>query len=386
MPESTVEKPEELLSSTELSKRIEMKTWKPRVYEKIRWFRENEPKGAISPIIRLAWSYLCNFTCDHCCAEERMDRTLIPNIQKAGMTSDPRRRMNYEDLARHCAEADEYGLFRYVLTGGEPTTWKDLYKVIEIIDPQRHLVIMDSNAWLLAERPDMIKELWDRGVYKMQISLDSGIEAEHDAFRNKAGSWKRVMKVLPLIRDQGFKMFVSTCLVKGRVFTQEFEDLCKLCADEKFGLYITLAKPTGSCREHKDEWVCTKEDVDQTRRLEEKYPGFVFTHMSPSYGGHTGCIAAKGIYTLEPQGEMVPCPYMDWSVGNVLNESLAAVLDRGLRIRDIGPQRNDCVIGEDPRFIAKHNGVVQARREAGNFLLPVPFGQGWTEQDLIQIK
>ncbi len=360
-----------------------MQGWKPRVSEKIQRFKEGEDNGVISPIIRLAWSYLCNFTCTHCCAEERMDRTLIPLLAKAKQ-EDSRRRMNYEDLARFATEYDEYGGFRIVLTGGEPTTWPDLFKVIKILDPERHLVIMDSNAWLLAEREDMIKKLWDAGVYKMQISLDSFVEAEHDEFRSKPGSFKRVMKILPEIKKTGFKMFLSTCLVRDRAFTKEFEDLCKFTTDNKFGLYVTYAKPTGTCRQHEVDWVVTKRDTDKIRELEQKYD--VFTHMTPSYGRHTGCITVKGINTLEPWGEMVPCPYMDWSIGNIFQNSLADIFRRGMMIRDLGPQRNDCLIGEDHEFIGKHNKVIADRKAAGNHLLPVPFGEGWTESDLIQIQ
>src|SRR5581483_11662381 len=181
-----------VLNKVEAVKRDELRYKKPRVYEKIRRFDEAAPKGVISPILRLAWSYLCNFECDHCCAEHRMDRFLIKITGKP----EQRRRMNYEDLARLAQEADEYGIYRFVLTGGEPTTWKDLFKVIETLDPDRHLVIMDSNAWLLGERPDFIQRLAGAGVYKMQISLDSYIAEEHDHFRNKPGSYKRVMESL----------------------------------------------------------------------------------------------------------------------------------------------------------------------------------------------
>ena len=44
---------------------------------------------------------------------------------------------------------------------------------------------------------------------------------------------------------------------------------------------MTLAKPVGSAREH-EEWVCTKEDVDQLKFLEDKKN--IFTHMTPNYG------------------------------------------------------------------------------------------------------
>jgi len=375
------------LNSVEAVKRDELRQRKPRVYEKIRRFDAAASKGVISPTLRLAWSYLCNFECDHCCAEHRMDRYLIKITGKP----EQRRRMNYEDLARLAQEADEYGIYRFVLTGGEPTTWKDLFKVIGILDPDRHLVIMDSNAWLLGEHPELIRKLADAGVYKMQISLDSYIPAEHDQFRNKPGSYKRVMQTLPLMLEAGMKLMVSTCLVRDRAFSEEFEDLCRFCQDLGAMLYVTYAKPTGTCGVHED-WVVTKRDADRIRELERRYD--ITTHMTPSYmrdkkvgsaplGHYDGCITVKGINTVEPTGDIVPCPYMDWSIGNILHEPLAAVLDRGMRNRWLGPQRNDCLIGEDLDFIQIHNARVAERKAQGNYDLPVPYGAGFSDADLI---
>ena len=375
------------LNTVEAVKRDELRQKKPRVYEKIGRFDSDAPGGVISPILRLAWSYLCNFECDHCCAEHRMDRYLVKITGKP----EQRRRMNYDDLARLAREADEYGIYRFVLTGGEPTTWKDLFQVIEILDPDRHLVILDSNAWLLGERRGLIQRLADAGVYKMQISLDSFIESEHDRFRNKPGSYRRVMQTLPMVLQAGMKLLVSTCLVRDRAFSREFEDLCRFCSDLGAMLYVTYAKPTGTCGQHED-WIVVKRDADRIRELERKYD--ITTHMTPSYmrdknagsaplGHYDGCITVKGINTVEPTGDIVPCPYMDWSIGNILDEPLAAVLDRGMRNKWLGPQRNDCLIGEDLQFIQIHNAKVAERKANGNYHLPVPYGEGFSDADLI---
>lgn len=377
----------EVLTATEVAKRSELACTHPLVYVKQQRFDQNAHLGRISPIIRVCWNYLCNFTCDHCCAETRMERHLL----KIGKP-DKRRHMNHEDLARFAQEADEYGLFRMVLTGGEPTAWPDLFRVIEILDPKRHLVIMDSNAWLIAEGKKVsVQALADAGVYKMQISLDSFVEADHDTFRKKPGSYKRVMQVLPQIIPAGMKLLISTCLVRGRAFTQEFEDLCKFSTDLGAMLYITYAKPTGSCGLHED-WVINKADADRVRELEALYN--ITTHMTPSemrdknvgaapLGHYAGCITVKGINNLEPTGDIVPCPYMDMAIGNVLNESLATIFDRGMRNKYLGPQRDDCLIGEDSQFIWIHNQTVRDRAEAGNPLLPVPYGEGFRDDQLI---
>ena len=96
--------------------------------------------------------------------------------------------------------------------------------------------------------------------------------------------------------------------------------MCNFCKQNEIPLYVTLAKPVGTAREQA-EWVCQKSDVDQLKFLETEYN--VFTHMTPSYGQPGRCITVKGINTINHDGELIPCPYMDLSLGNVTKEPLS---------------------------------------------------------------
>ena len=359
---------DEALSVTEKSKRKDQSIKRPRVHEKIQRYHREMLSGYISPILRLKINRsLCNFHCAHCCEEPYMSR----DLKKRTGSIDPRPQMNLEDYRRLSDEADEYGIFRFVLTGGEALLDKNLDQLIEALDPKKHLVILDTNGWTFDEN----KAKWfaDLGGYKAQISLDSFIEAEHDAFRRKKGSYKRVMRALKAAKDTGLELLISTCIVRDRVFSQEFEDLCEYSKAEDIPLYVTLAKPVGTAREQ-DDWVCTKRDVDQLKLLEAKYN--VFTHMSPSYGQPGRCITVKGINTVNHDGELVPCPYMDLSIGNIVKESLAHVLDRGMRNKWLGPYRDECIIGEHKEFIRFHNKAVEDYLSISP-LLPVPYEQGF---------
>lgn len=359
---------DEALSLTEKNKRKDQSVKRPRVHEKIqRYFREMV-SGYISPILRLKINRsLCNFHCAHCCEEPYMTR----DLKKRTGAIDPRPQMGLAEYKKLSEEADEYGIFRFVLTGGEALLDKNLDKLIEVLDPQKHLIILDTNGWTF----DADKAKWFAGLggYKAQISLDSFIEEEHDKFRGKKGSYKRVMRALQASKDAGLELLISTCIVKDRVFTAEFEDLCEYCKVEDIPLYVTLAKPVGTAREH-DDWVCVKRDVDQLKLLEEKYN--IFTHMTPSYGQPGKCITVKGINTVNHDGELIPCPYMDLSIGNIVKEPLSVVLDRGMKNKWLGPYRDECIIGEHKEFIRLHNQAVEDYLNISP-LLPVPYEHGF---------
>jgi MoaA/NifB/PqqE/SkfB family radical SAM enzyme len=293
------------------------------------------------------------------------------DLKKRTGAIDPRPQMGLEDYKELSRQADEYGIFRFVLTGGEALLDKNLDKLVEALDPMKHLVILDTNGWTFDE--DKAKWFAGLGGYKAQISLDSMIEQEHDSFRGKKGSYKRVMRALDASKKANLELLISTCIIKDRVFSDEFLNLCAYCKDEDIPLYVTLAKPVGTAREQ-DTWVCTKKDVDQLKFLEDKFN--VFTHMTPSYGQPGRCITVKGINTVNHDGEIVPCPYMDLSIGNVTKEPLSDILQRGMKNSWLGPYRDECIIGEHKDFIHFHNKAVNDYLDVSP-LLPVPYEYGF---------
>ena len=96
--------------------------------------------------------------------------------------------------------------------------------------------------------------------------------------------------------------------------------------------------------------------------------------MTPSYGSFKGCITVKGIITVTSTNEVTPCPYIDFSLGNIKETSLKEVLDRGMRNPWLGPHRPDCLIGEDQKFIDLHTRVTAKYKQ-----LPVPYGEGFAD-------
>lgn len=358
----------EALSLVEKNKRKDQSIKRPRVHEKIQQYFKGMLDGQISPILRLKINRsLCNFHCAHCCEEPYMSR----DLKKRTGGLDPRPQMGLNEYRELSRQADEAGIFRFVLTGGEALLDKNLDKLIEALDPLKHLIILDTNGWTFDE--EKAKWFASLGGYKAQISLDSMIEEEHDSFRGKKGSYKRVLKALDAAKKTDLELLISTCIIRDRVFSEEFISLCEYSKDQDIPLYVTLAKPVGTAREQ-DTWVCTKKDVDHLKMLENKYN--IFTHMTPSYGQPGRCITVKGINTVNHDGEIIPCPYMDLSIGNVTKESLSAILDRGMKNSWLGPYRDECIIGEHKDFIKFHNKAVEDYLDVSP-LLPVPYEYGF---------
>jgi molybdenum cofactor biosynthesis enzyme MoaA len=134
----TIKKREEL-------DRLNLQKEKPLVFKKMRAMDNLLASGSPVPQIVLNYDYLCNFQCEHCCSDLFMNKT--GKAEKA----DLKRKLTPEDVRTLANQVHELGGSQFVLSGGEPLTWKLFDKVIEAIDPERFYIAIDTNAWFLSK-------------------------------------------------------------------------------------------------------------------------------------------------------------------------------------------------------------------------------------------
>lgn len=75
-------------------------------------------------------------------------------------------------------------------------------------------------------------------------------------------------------------------------------------------------------------------------------------------------------------GDVLACPYIHISIGNVFKEPLKDIIQRGLNIKYFGEHMETCLIAEDRNFINKFivNGIY-------NKPLPVSYNEIFTDED-----
>ena len=347
-----------MLKIQEIKNRTKLKETKPYVYEKIQKFEEKNKKGESIAIIQFQYDYKCNFACQHCSI-------------KGFQGKKDKRKFTMEDVKNLFKQADELGLARVTITGGEPLTFNDLDELVEAIDPQKFYINIDTNGWLLTkEKAAHLKSI---GVERIQLSLDSLNAEEHDAFRGAKGSHERAIKAVDIAKDAGLGIFMQTVVTKTRLYSKEFIDYIEYFNSKDVGVFVSYAKPVGAWEGHFEELV-DKEDMKYMEKLEKKYN--VFTHLTPAYGLNMGCIAVKGMFSVTQYGDVLPCPYIHVSIGNVFTEPLKDIIQRGLDIKFFGEHVETCLIAEDIAFIKTYiEGKVYGKE------LPVPYSEVFTEDD-----
>ena len=242
------------------------------------------------------------------------------------------------------------GRGNYSLGIREPLIFPDFDQLVEAIDPSKFYLVSDTNGWLLdRERARHLKSI---GVDKIQLSLDSLDAAEHDAFRHAPGAHARALRAIDAALEAGLNIILSTVVTHDRIRSEEFVRYLEFAKSKGVGTFVTYAKPVGAW-EGKFDNLVTKDDMDYMRTvLEKKYN--VFTHLTPSYGLDLGCIAVKRMISITKYGDVMPCPYMQTSIGNFFEEPLADIIKRGMNIKWFGKHVNTCLVAESRPWIEKY--------------------------------
>ena len=163
------------LTPAEHDARERARARKPYVISKTEKYPEKLARGESCAMIQLQYRYGCNIECQHCS---------ISGFQ--GRRPPGAKFLTPEKVRAIYDEADALGHAQTTISGGEPLIFKDLFKVIEAIGPERFFIQIDTNGWYLDAAK--AKALYDAGVDKMQVSLDSFVASEHDEFRRAPGA------------------------------------------------------------------------------------------------------------------------------------------------------------------------------------------------------
>lgn len=349
------------LTNLEQERRNKLKNEKPLVYEKIIKYKDKIERGEPIPNIQLQWKYICSFQCQHCSVKSFQKMDFKTNI-------------TIEDIRKLMIEADFLGLANVIITGGESLIFPDLIPLIEAIDTSKFFCVLDTNGWKLNKRK--AEQLKSLGIDKIQISIDSLDDKAHDDFRRKIGSFRRAVEGIDIVKNAGMLCNISTVMTKERVRSQEFIDYLEFAKLKDVDTFVSFAHPVGEW-EGKFDSLLDNDDIAYIKELGKKYRAM--THLTDSYGFSLGCLAVKKMISIIPSGDVMPCPFMYLSLGNILKESLKDILDRGMKIKWFGEKQDTCLMSADRNFIDEYIVKKIYGQE-----IPVPWDKVFSEKDIIK--
>ena len=319
----------------EIKTRGELKERKPLAYAKIIRHPEKIANKESVALIQLQCDYRCNFKCKHC-AIERFK-------QRGG------RSLAIADIERIADQADAMGLASICISGGGPLIFPNLKDIVDAIGPERFVISMDTNGSRLDEAT--IKWLVDIGVDRIHLSID-GLEANHTAFRGVEGSWQKCIDALELCRKHGLGVIINIVVTKSLVGSGELIEQLEFVKQFNQHVSMIYAKATGAFEDSKDEILDTK-DLQYIQSLTDIYNAS--THLSVNNGHEFGCLCLKKHFSITAYGDVLPCPWIPISLGNIFEEDLETIVKRGLAMQWFSYDcKQSCLCGNrDSEFYQK---------------------------------
>ncbi len=342
-------------------------TKKKRMTEKMislsREFSKTHTHGTRVKGFILNYSNKCNFTCPHC-------------YTRSGAGEFGETTLTIEDIKRLADEADALGVYEIDIQGGEPLINPQLFEILEAIQTDRFYVYITTNGWFLDQR--MAEKLAQAGVDRVSVSIDAFSEEEHDTFRRKKGSFEKCMNALRYVQEAGMKAYVNIVVGHYNAKSEELKKFVSYLDENNWGIAFNCASPTGNWRNNYDIML-TQEDSDALEQLKKEYPSIIrdlWNYFNPDDKLVYGCPAVNLFY-VNPTGDILPCPYIHAKLGNIKDEPLKDIIDRGFTVKKFREYSGKCLVGEDRKFAEKY------LNKDMTILNPLPFDEVFEKEDRI---
>ena len=275
---------------------------------------------AVHPVFEITTS--CNLRCIHCHArggENYINELDMKSAMKA-----------IENLT----SVKEFRTL--VFTGGEPLMRKDIFLLTKFAHELGFNIVYATNATLITR--EIAKTMSKTGVIGVAASLDSLNPLKHDYFRGVRGAWKRALKGIRHVIEEG--MYLQINITVSKLNYDEILDLIKF--SDKLGAHVILLYhflPFGRGELFKDLALSFEQYtnlIEKVVEIQENVELVIVPISTPYYYAYlvekakiptkiarywvTGCIAARGMFYIKPNGDVWPCPFLPLYAGNIVKE------------------------------------------------------------------
>lgn len=282
----------------------------------------------------------CNLNCQHCFAHTF-------NITAGG---ENKKELSTPEIIAVIKESLDLGIFDFDLQGGELLLHPDLEKIIKAIEPHRSFINIVTNGILFNEDWAIKLKRW--GVDVIAFSVDSYIPDEHDSFRNQQGVFQKLMQAIQIAREYKFKITILTTVTHQTLRSEGVKRLHDFCLKNNFIHYLLIGIPAGKWLGRTDILI-NSDDHIYMEEMAKKTKNKIRRDLSPRFF-RSGCPAVKESYYMTPYGDILPCPFIHISLGNIKDHSLKDILGRALTFKQFSDYCPVCLIGQDKDFIKKY--------------------------------
>jgi uncharacterized radical SAM superfamily Fe-S cluster-containing enzyme len=114
-----------------------------------------------------------------------------------------------------------------VITGGEPTVRKDLFKILKLIKKSGHMTALYTNGLKLTD-PNYVKNLKKNGLDRVHLTFDGFSEEIHEKLRGNRKYLYLKLKALKNLERFDIEVYLSATIAAG-INDKEVRKLLKFC-------------------------------------------------------------------------------------------------------------------------------------------------------------
>jgi radical SAM protein with 4Fe4S-binding SPASM domain len=307
-------------------------------------------------------TYACNLKCKHC-------------YSNSGKPLE--NELSTDQVMKIIDKLDRASVPAIAFSGGEPLIKNDFFKITKYAHDRGIYVAVATNGTLITK--DKAKEMNKAGIEFVQISLDGASPDTHDSFRGINGIFNKTLEGIKNCVNEDF--FVNIAATMTKYNYEEVPliiDLCKKLGVNWFMAYNFVPTGRGEFilnndldpyqREKLLKKIYEKLKNDRELNLLSTAPQFsrvalqmevsndeklIPTHFyNPKLSDKLinlaefigGCGCGRFYCAIRPNGDVDPCVFFPYTVGNIINENFEKIWNNNvlkeLRNKDI--LKNNC--------------------------------------------
>ena len=262
---------------------------------------------AFSEAIPLAAQFEITYRCNHLC-------TFCYNAPTG------QKELTTPQIFEALRKIADFGVLYLTLTGGEAMCHRDFWAIADEARRLGMILRIYTNGYLMAD-PAVVKKIKALNPMEVEVSLHGARPESHDALTKIKGSFAKTVKALENLVAEEVKVNLKcpiTKLNQNELF--EVKALAK-----RIGLYVTFDAVITPKDDGDLSHMWLRPDDDVLRKYWGEWYADLHDGKVPPRANHCAsegatavCGSARGGFTLDPYGNILPCVAFRKPAGNIL--------------------------------------------------------------------
>lgn len=253
-------------------------------------------------------------------------------------------------------QAKKLGAFSAIISGGEPTTRKELFKILEAIESHKTIVALVSNSILLDTA--FLLRLKDASVNVLHLSLNSVDPEENDRMRDFDNHFDRVCRIAKEAKAMGFEVCLSNVVSHNEI--ERSKKVAQFARDNELGVVFSLACPMGNWAGAQDILLTPEEWLEVDAFMHDN--PYIRSDWTINLSLKRECPGGREKLCISPYGDVMGCGMNFISHGNVRQSPLEMVWRKMAEWPPFKKRSKECLISVDQDYLH-------------NYLLPIADSQ-----------